>query len=210
MNQYINEIIFIFQISFIAAVLNYLYRKKNFVIAEQLILSAIIFMNLLGAGEVIIFGLHASIVEPLGVACYFLTLFTYRWDRLRSVTFVDSVLFSQACIACIISLVVCYSGLDTALQSIALQYIKNLVVSLMTMRIAVFIERRFFDFLRNKIADFYAQFVSIALGQAIDTACYTLLIFYDKSFVTLCQIFSFSYIVKLASICFYTGFLPKQ
>jgi len=110
----------------------------------------------------------------------------------------------------ILFLITQYNGIDPFAQQFLTQYFKNTIISLISLRIAFFIERFIFDKIEKKIPCPYNQFCSVSCGQIFDTTFYTVLIFYNKSIIHMMQIFGFSYSIKLVCIIIYSYFLKHD
>lgn len=205
-----NIILFICQVRIIAYFLLYCYKKKFVVLSEQAIIFSIIFLNLLGGYDIILFRIHTSIVEPMGIACYFLSLFLYSWDKQKAISFFDTIYYTYGFMGCILFLLSQYVGLDAAMSGFIMQFLKNTVVSLMSLRIAFFIERSIFDMIKTKINFPYNQLCSVAIGQLFDTVVYTILIFYDKPIMYILQIGGFAYSIKILCIVIYGYYLSEN
>lgn len=205
-----NTIIFLFSLRLIAYFITYCYKNKICFLVEQGIIISIIFLNLLGGYDSIIFGIHASIVEPLGIACYFLSLFIYIWNKDKTIKFFNYLYYIQGLMCIFILLISFYAQIPYILKTILRQYIKNTVISLISLKITFSIERFIFNKIEYKIKNPYNQFISVTIGQLFDTAFYTILIFYNRSIAHIIEIFLFSYSIKLFCISIFTYFLNKS
>ena len=211
MISYWNELIFSIQLILIGVFLFYFFKKKYADILLQLLLYILIFLNIMSNYEVMLFGLHCSVVEPLGIIAYFISIYLYSWkydgiDRMFKNIYIINIFICGLLYAMSLYHV---SFNAIYMKNFVANYIWNTIISLISFKIAYVIERHFYNNVFEKVGDLYRQSLSVVVSQLFDTVFYTILVFYSRPFSVICSIIFFSYVIKILCISFYTIVLQR-
>lgn len=203
-----NECIFFLQLFLIGILLLFFLKEKYSNILECVLIYILIFLNLLSHYEVILFGIHCSVVEPLTIAAYFITMYLYLWNKEKINNILQNMYYIHFFLCSILFIISFYkiSYMSFSMNSFIYSYIWNTFISLVSFKIAYQIECYAYQnvlFIENP----YRQSISVMSGQLFDTIFYTLFVFYNRSYFVIFNVIFFSYIIKLICIILYTFFL---
>lgn len=212
MISYWNELIFCIQLILIGVFLFYFFKKKYADVLLQLLLYILIFLNIMSNYEVILFGLHCSVVEPLGIIAYFISIYLYSWKHQGIEKMFENIYIINIFICGLLYIMSLYEVTfnEIFMKNFVNNYIRNTIISLISFKIAYLIERYFYNNLFMKVSDSYRQSLSVAASQIFDTIFYTILVFHCRPFSVICSIAFFSYIIKIFCISFYTVLLKGR
>jgi uncharacterized PurR-regulated membrane protein YhhQ (DUF165 family) len=197
-----NEYIFIVQLIFISFFLKKFNTIGKKLLLSQIIVASYLLMNLLANYEVVLFGFSSSIIEPLAIANYFVTIYLWSYDQKLCLKVTNNLFFTSFFSTIILFIISLYSCIKA--NYIIHQFIYNTLVSIIVIQITYRIERLVFNYC-SRLALAWRAKVSLLISQIFDTAFYTALIFSHAPIEKQVQIALFSYIIKTICIVFYTA-----
>jgi hypothetical protein len=204
---YHNELLFTTQIIIISIFLFIFLREKYTNVLISLVSHLFIFLNIFAIQETIVFSIHCSVIEPLGIALYFITIFLYRWNEKTVAIVFKNIYINHFFLFLIFSIINYYHNLVSEMHiALITNYFYNTFISIISFNASYYIEQHIFNILYT-IESPFRESLSVSAGQLFDTIFYTCFVFYNRPLIVIFQIIIFSYIIKLCCIFMYTFFL---
>lgn len=202
-----NELAFFIQLILIGLFLYRFAAKEHKSFLESSFLVFFFLINIFSNFEIKAFGFFITSIEPIAIGMYFLGILLYSFNKEEQDNLIKNLFKINVIIVGLLLSISCYQGTSSKFSFLAKNLFYNFSVSLVSFTISYFLERKIYESTKKNFGDKLAQTISVICSQFIDTAFYTILIFYQKPLHIILSVFFFSYIIKLFCIFTYTGFL---
>lgn len=202
-----NELAFFIQLLLIGLFLYRFAKKQHKSFLESSFLVFFFLINIFSNFEIKAFGFFITSIEPIAIGMYFLGIILYSFNKEEQDGLIKNLFKINIMIIGLLLSISFYQGASLQLILLAKNLFYNFSVSLISFSISYFLERKIYENTRKIFLNTLAQTFSVVCSQFIDTAFYTILIFYQKPLNVILSVFFFSYIIKLFCIFIYTGFL---
>ena len=201
-----NPLIFISQLCIVALTLLLFLDKRYKVEIFQCITFLFFILNFFCSFQMVLFGIHTTLVEPYGIGLYFLTVFLYRIDKNNITILIKNIYFNFILILILMLpfLYFFYLEKNIIFFNFIFNGIKSILLSITLYTIVLYLERIVFNYVIKYIPSPYAEGCTVSITQFFDTFFFTFLFFYHDSWDVIFQLFSVSYGIKLLCIIIYT------